>query len=50
VELYVLTREDFDNFTSNHKISAIMFLRGLVRALVWRLRNTNAQLGSLNEF
>ncbi|MDD2698158.1 MAG: cyclic nucleotide-binding domain-containing protein [Arcobacteraceae bacterium] len=50
VELYVLTREDFDNFTSNHKISAIMSLRGLVRALVWRLRNTNAQLGSLNEF
>lgn len=50
VELYVLTREAFDNFTNTHKKSAILFLRGLIRALVWRLRNTNSQLSHLNEF
>ncbi len=49
VELYILTREAFDNFSNHHKKSAILFLRGLIRSLVKRLQNTNAQLGNLIE-
>jgi sulfate permease, SulP family len=47
VELYILTQEAFDNFMHTHKKSAILFLRGLIRSLVKRLQNTNAQLGNL---
>jgi len=47
VELYILTQEAFDNFMQTHKKSAILFLRGLIRSLVKRLQNTNAQLGNL---
>ena len=49
VELYILTREAFDNFSNHHKKSAILFLRGLIRSLEKRLQNTNAQLGHLIE-
>lgn len=49
VELYILTKEAFDNFSNHHKKSAILFLRGLIRSLVKRLQNTNAQLGHLIE-
>lgn len=49
VELYILTKEAFDSFVSSHKKSAILFLRGLIRSLVARLRNTNSQLGNLIE-
>ncbi len=49
VEIYILTREAFDNFIHEHKKSAILFLRSLISSLVLRLRNTNAQLEHLTE-
>lgn len=49
VNLFVLSRTDFDSFASEHKKSALLFIESLSRALAWRLRNTNIQLGSLSE-
>ena len=43
-ELYVLSRERFDEFASGHKRLALNLLEGLARALAIRLRYTNSEL------
>jgi SulP family sulfate permease len=43
-DLYVLSRERFDAFASEHKKVAINLLGGLARMLAIRLRYTNAEL------
>ncbi|HTM59121.1 MAG TPA: SulP family inorganic anion transporter [Burkholderiales bacterium] len=44
VELYVLSRAQFDRFATEHKNLAINLLEGLARALAVRLRYTNSEL------
>ncbi|HEY5900652.1 MAG TPA: SulP family inorganic anion transporter [Burkholderiales bacterium] len=43
-ELYVLTRERFDQFAADHKRIALNLLEGLARSLAIRLRYTNSEL------
>jgi SulP family sulfate permease len=46
-DLYVLSRQRFDAFASDHKRAGMDLLQGLARSLAVRLRYTNAELRSL---
>ena len=48
-EIFVLSRERFDEFTANHKRAALALMSGLARALAARLRYTDAELRALQE-
>ncbi len=48
-DVYVLTRERFDQFAEEHKKLAIQMMEGLARKLAVRLRYTNAELRHLEE-
>ena len=47
VELFVLSRKNFDKLAVEHKIVAIKLLEGLASALTTRLRYANAQMRAL---
>jgi len=46
VDLFVLSREAFDEFSQYHKKAALMFMEGLATILVNRLRITSTELGA----
>ena len=46
-DLFVLARTDFDVLARDHKMLAIQLLDGLARVLALRLRDTNAELRTL---
>ncbi len=46
VDLFVLSRESFDEFSKHHKTASLMFMEGLAVILVNRLRITSAELGA----
>ena len=48
VDLYVLSRNDFEKFATEHKTSSIIFLEGLASVLAGRLRLTNIELSALD--
>lgn len=48
VDLYVLSREDFEKFATEHETSSIIFLEGLASVLAGRLRLTNIELAALD--
>jgi SulP family sulfate permease len=48
-DLYVLSRERFDQLANEHKRLAINLLEGLARSLAVRLRHTNKELRALEE-
>jgi SulP family sulfate permease len=48
VDLYVLSRDDFEKFASEHETSSIIFLEGLASVLAGRLRLTNIELSALD--
>jgi sulfate permease, SulP family len=48
VDLYVLSREDFEKFAAQHETSSIIFLEGLASVLAGRLRLTNIELSALD--
>jgi SulP family sulfate permease len=48
VDLYVLSRNDFEKFAVEHETSSIIFLEGLASVLAGRLRLTNIELSVLN--
>ena len=48
-DLYVLSRERFDQLADEHKRLAINLLEGLARSLAVRLRHTNKELRALEE-
>ena len=48
VDLYVLSRTDFEKFATEHKTSSIIFLEGLASVLAGRLRLTNIELSALD--
>ncbi|MBF0325313.1 MAG: SLC26A/SulP transporter family protein [Alphaproteobacteria bacterium] len=47
VDLYVLSRQQFDAFTDSHKKIALNMMEGLASVLAARLRYTNAELRAL---
>jgi SulP family sulfate permease len=47
VELFVLSRKNFDKLATEHKMVAIKLLEGLASALTTRLRYANAQMRAL---
>ena len=47
VDLYVLTRPDFDALAEEHKRLGTQLIEGLARVLALRLRDTNAELRAL---
>lgn len=48
VDLYVLSRADFEKFAAEHETSSIIFLEGLASVLAGRLRLTNIELAALD--
>lgn len=48
VDLYVLSRTDFEKFATEHETSSIIFLEGLASVLAGRLRLTNIELSALD--
>jgi sulfate permease, SulP family len=46
VDLFVISREAFDEFAQYHKKAALMFIEGLATILVNRLRITSTELGA----
>ncbi|MBS1795439.1 MAG: SLC26A/SulP transporter family protein [Acidobacteria bacterium] len=48
VDLYVLSRSDFEKFATEHETSSIIFLEGLASVLAGRLRLTNIELSALD--
>lgn len=46
VDLFVISREAFDEFAQYHKKAALMFVEGLATILVNRLRITSTELGA----
>lgn len=48
VDLYVLSRADFEKFATEHETSSIIFLEGLASVLAGRLRLTNIELAALD--
>jgi SulP family sulfate permease len=48
-ELFVLSRERFDEVTAHHKRLAIQLLDGIARILALRLRYANAELRTLRD-
>jgi len=48
-DLYVLSRERFDEFASGHKRVGMTLFQGLARSVAVRLRDTNAELRVLQE-
>ena len=49
VEVFELPRRQFDNFSEEHKKTAIKLLESIATALAIRLRNSNAELLALKE-
>ena len=48
-QIYVLSRECFETFASDHKRAALALLHGLARALAVRLRDTTTEVRELQE-
>lgn len=48
VDLFVLSRTDFEQFATKHETSSIVFLEGLASVLAGRLRLTNVELSALD--
>lgn len=48
-ELFILSREAFENFATAHKKVAVGLMEGLARTLSLRLRHTNAELRYLED-
>ncbi len=48
LDLYVLSRADFEKFAAEHETSSILFLEGLASVLAGRLRLTNIELSALD--
>lgn len=48
-EIYVLSRQRFEQFAAGHKRAAIALLHGIARTLAVRLRYTNAEVQALRE-
>ncbi len=47
VDLFVLSRADFEQFAAKHETSSIIFLEGLASVLAGRLRLTNVELSAM---
>jgi SulP family sulfate permease len=48
VDLFVLSRTDFERFAAKHETSSIVFLEGLASVLAGRLRLTNVELSAMD--
>ncbi|MFN8673196.1 MAG: SulP family inorganic anion transporter [Candidatus Sericytochromatia bacterium] len=48
IELFILSRENFETFAEEHRSSGIYFLEGLASVLAGRLRLTNSELRALD--
>ena len=46
-ELYVLSRQRFDQLVEHHKLLGLNLMEGLARLLASRLRHTDAELNAL---